>query len=69
MKTLTAPNCNFDYLNPAPLNTNLVLLTHDNKVVTGPWKGPALPARNGQYKAWAGQPARDKLLESQLELM
>lgn len=48
-----------------PLNTKLMLLTKDNQVVTGPWKGAPL-GENKTYKAWSGLLKRDKALERQL---
>jgi hypothetical protein len=68
----TAPR--FRYTEPAPLNTKLLLLTHDNQCVVGVWKGPALdgqpaPAGTrppGSFKAWAGLPERNKEVEQTL---
>lgn len=62
------------YTEPAPLNSKILLLTHDNQCVVGVWKGPPLdgmPAPAGErpqgsYKAWAGLPERNKATESML---
>lgn len=62
------------YSEAAPLNTKILLLTHDNQCVVGVWKGPQLdgtPAAPGQrprgsFKAWAGLPERDKGVERTL---
>lgn len=48
-----------------PLNTKLMLLTHDNQLVTGVWTGKPL-GKNETYKAWSGLPRRDKGLEKAL---
>lgn len=56
----------FDYINPAPLNQQLILLTKDYRVEFGAWKGPALPDNNKTYIGWHGLPARDKALEREL---
>jgi hypothetical protein len=55
------------YLNTEqpPLNTKLLLLTKDNMLVTGAWKGGPL-SENKTYKAWSGLPDRNKELEKLL---
>ncbi len=74
MKIITETSPHFRYLEPAPLNCKLILLTWDNQTVVGPWKGPALdgvPAAPGQrprgtYKAWSYLLDRDKEIEQRL---
>jgi hypothetical protein len=74
MKILTEENPNWRYTTPAPLNTKLLLLTHDNQCVVGVWKGRPLdgqPAAPGErpdqmYKAWAGLLPRNKEIEKTL---
>lgn len=66
MQTHVHPGLVFDYINPAPLNQRLLLLTKDFQVETGAWKGPALPGVNKTYIGWHGMPARDKALEREL---
>ena len=74
MKILSEDTPHFRYTEPAPLNTKLLLLTHDNQCIVGVWNGPALdgqPAAPGQrpagsFKAWAGLPSRQKEVERQL---
>lgn len=71
MKIFSEESPRFRYSEPAPLNTKLLLLTHDNTCVVGVWKGPQLdgvPAApgtrpRGSFKAWAGLPERDKGVE------
>lgn len=60
--------CPWDYVNPPPLNTKLLLLTKDNQCVVGPWKGDPIGS-NKTYKAWQGCPDRDQELERQLGYM
>ena len=48
-----------------PLNTKIMLLTKDNQLVIGVWKGAPL-GENKTYKAWSGLPRRDKDLERQM---
>jgi len=55
----------WDYLNPPPLNTKLLLLTKDNQCVVGAWKGEAI-GYNRTYKAWQGLPDRDQAREREL---
>lgn len=74
MKVFSETTPRFRYTEPAPLNTKLLLLTHDNMCVVGVWKGPALSGRpvapgerpSSSFKAWAGLPERDKEVERQL---
>ncbi len=71
MKLISEDSPRWRYTEPAPLNVKLVLLTFDNQLVTGPWKGPALDGRPaapgerppGTYKAWHFPCARDKEVE------
>lgn len=58
-------DCVFDYVNPPPLNHKLLLLTKDNVMVVGAWKGGP-PGDNKTYKAWCGLPDRDKVAERAL---
>lgn len=58
-------DCRFNYVDMPPLNHKLLLLTKDNIMVVGAWKGPK-PGENKTYKGWAGLPDRDKALERQL---
>jgi hypothetical protein len=60
-----APRWRYLETEQPPLNTKLMLLTHDNQLVTGPWKGRPL-GQNETYKAWSGLPRRDKALEKAL---
>lgn len=48
-----------------PLNHKLLLLTKDNVLVVGAWKGLPL-GENKTYKAWASLPKRNKDLEKEL---
>lgn len=54
----------FDYVNMPPLNHRLILLTKDNRIEYGPWRGAA-PGFNKTYKGWHGLPARDLEIERQ----
>lgn len=67
MQVFAEENPRYRYLDTEqpPLNVKLQLLTKDNVVVYGPWKGEPL-GRNKTYKAWAGLCKRNKDLESQL---
>lgn len=65
MQVLVNKGMVFDYINMPPLNHKLLMLTTDNIMVVGAWKGPA-PELNKHYKGWCGLPARDKALETQL---
>lgn len=56
----------FDYVNPPPLNQRLTLLTKDNRIEFGAWRGEP-PGRNKTLKAWCGCPARDMAIERELE--
>lgn len=58
----------FEYVKPAPLNHKLLLLTKDNVMVVGAWKGGP-PGENKTYKAWCGLPDRDKDLERKMGLL
>ena len=74
MKVFSEKAPYFRYTEPAPLNTKIQLLTHDNQCVVGVWKGPPLDGRPaapgerppGSFKAWAGLPERNKEVERQL---
>ncbi len=55
----------WEYIKQPPLNERLLLLTKDNRMVDGPWKGEPL-GQNKTYKAWKGCPDRNKDLERQL---
>lgn len=55
----------FRYTEAPPLNHKLLLLTKDNVLVVGAWKGGPI-GENRTYKAWSGLPKRNKELESQL---
>lgn len=58
-------DCVFDYVNMPPLNHKLLLLTKDNVMVVGAWKGEA-PGYNKSYKGWCGLPSRNKEIEKTL---
>jgi hypothetical protein len=74
MKVFSEENPRWRYTEPAPLNTKVLLLTHDGICVVGVWRGPALdgtPAPVGErppgmFRAWAGLPARQKEVEATL---
>lgn len=55
----------FDYVNMPPLNHKLLLLTKDNIMVVGAWKGEP-PGSNKTYKGWAGLPSRNREIERTL---
>lgn len=55
----------YRYTEQPPLNVRLLLLTKDNVMVQGPWKGDPL-GQNKTYKAWSGFPKRDKVVEHAL---
>lgn len=55
----------WEYIQPAPLNMKIQMLTKDNQCVVGVWKGEPMP-NNRTYKAWKGLPNRDQALERQL---
>lgn len=55
----------FEYVKMPPLNQRLILLTKDNRIEFGAWRGDA-PGFNKTYKAWHGAPARDAEIERQL---
>ncbi len=67
MRVFTEEFPSYHYLDTEqpPLNVKLQLLTKDNVVVYGPWKGEPL-GQNKTYKAWAGLCKRDKDLELKL---
>lgn len=65
MKVCVNKDWPFEYIKKPPLNQKLLLLTKDNVLVVGVWKGEPL-GQNKTYKAWAGCPDRNKELESQL---
>ena len=52
----------WEYIQPAPLNKKLLLLTKDNQCVVGVFKGEPLPD-NRTYKAWQGLPDRNRETE------
>lgn len=74
MKLISEEKPYWRYTEPAPLNTKLVLLTFDNQMVVGVWKGPPLsgmPAAPGErprgtFKAWHYPVSRDKEVEKHL---
>lgn len=65
MKVCVSKLVPWDYVNPAPLNQKMLLLTKDNQCVIGPWKGDPI-GNNKTYKAWCGMPDRDKEVERTL---
>lgn len=65
MRVHVNPDHHFEYVEKPPLNKKLLLLTKDNVLVVGPWKGEPIGS-NRTYKAWAGLPDRDKELERKL---
>lgn len=65
MQVFTVPGTVFNYVDMPPLNQRLLLLTKDNRIEVGPWKGAA-PGFNKSFKAWYGLPERDKEIERQL---
>lgn len=65
MKTLTNEESKWEYNKQPPLNTKLLLLTHGNQCVIGPWKGEPI-GYNGTYKAFCGLPARVREVEDML---
>lgn len=65
MKICVNKECVWDYSNPPPLNTKILLLTKDNQTLVGPWKGEPI-GLNKTFKAWKGLPDRDKTVETAL---
>lgn len=65
MQILTIPGLKFNYVDMPPLNHRLMLLTKDNRLEFGPWKGEA-PGFNKSLKAWSGVPERCMETERQL---
>lgn len=65
MRVHVNPNCIFEYVKMPPLNEKLLLLTKDNVMVVGAWKGGP-PGENKTYKGYCGLPDRDKDLERKL---
>ncbi len=65
MQILTTEALIFEYIKQPPLNHKLLLLTKDNVLVLGPWKGEPI-GDNRTYKGWAPLPKRDKELESKM---
>lgn len=65
MQVFVNKGTKFNYVDMPPLNHKLLLLTKDNVMVVGCWKGP-VPGENKTFKAWSGLPDRDKELETQM---
>lgn len=65
MQVFVAKGFVFEYVKMPPLNHKLLLLTKDNVMVVGAWKGGP-PGENKSYKGWCGCPDRDKALEREL---
>lgn len=57
MRICLAKGAVWDYSSLPPLNEKLLLLTKDNQVLVGAWRGGP-PGENKTYKAWYGLPAR-----------
>ncbi len=66
MKVFTEQAPSWRYTEACPLNTKVLLLTHGGICVVGVWKGPPIPERNKNFRAWAGLPARERQVEESL---